>query len=63
VWAVGLHEGINPMDVRATMLQHGAIARPIAPSTLAFCPPLVIDDADLDLLLAALDAALAKAGC
>ena len=56
VWAVALNEGVNPMAVRATMLTHGAIGRPIAPSTIAFCPPLVIDDDDVDTLVGALAA-------
>ena len=61
VWAVGLHEGMNPMAVRATMLEEGAIGRPIAPSTIAFCPPLVISDDDIDQLVHALDVGLTKA--
>lgn len=56
VWAVGLHPGVDPAVVRRTMLDHGAIARPIPASTIAFCPPLVIEDADLDRLVDALDA-------
>ena len=56
VWAAGLNEGVNPMAVREVMLTHGAIARPIPPSTIAFCPPLVITDDDIDQLLGALDA-------
>lgn len=56
VWAVGVREGVDPAAIRKVMLQHGAISRPIAPSTLAFCPPLVISDADIDVLVHALDA-------
>jgi adenosylmethionine-8-amino-7-oxononanoate aminotransferase len=56
VWAAGLLPGTDPMAVRKVMLGRGAIARPIPPSTIAFCPPLVIDDADVDLLVDALDA-------
>jgi putrescine---pyruvate transaminase len=56
IWAVGLNPGQDPMAVRMTMMHHGAIARPIAPSTIAFCPPLVIDDADVDVLVDALEA-------
>jgi putrescine---pyruvate transaminase len=58
VWAVGLLPGVNPMAVRAEMVAHGAIGRPIAPSTIAFCPPLVIDDNDIDALVEALTAGL-----
>ena len=58
VWGIGLHEGMNPAAVRSTMMHHGAIVRPIPPATLAFCPPLVISDDDIDLLLHALEAGL-----
>ena len=49
---------MNPAAVRSTMMQQGAIVRPIPPSTLAFCPPLVISDDDIDLLLFALEVGL-----
>ncbi len=58
VWGIGLHEGMNPAAVRSTMMLHGAIVRPILPSTLAFCPPLVISDDDIDLLVHALELGL-----
>jgi putrescine---pyruvate transaminase len=58
VWAVGLPEGVNPVAVRETALKHGAIVRPIAPSTIAMCPPLMISDTDLDTILEALTAGL-----
>jgi putrescine---pyruvate transaminase len=54
VWAVSLPEGMNPVAVRETMLTHGAIARPIPSSTIAFCPPLMTPDSDIDILLHAL---------
>jgi putrescine---pyruvate transaminase len=56
IWAVGLRPDQDPMKIRNIMMEHGAIARPIAPSTIAFCPPLVIEDADIDLLVDALEA-------
>lgn len=59
VWAAGLHPGVDAAAVRKVMLDHGAISRPIPPSTLTFCPPLVTSDDDIDLLVAALDAGLA----
>jgi putrescine---pyruvate transaminase len=60
IWAAGMKEGLNPMVVREHMLKNGAISRPIPPSTMAFCPPLVIDDADIDLLLSALQRAITE---
>jgi adenosylmethionine-8-amino-7-oxononanoate aminotransferase len=57
IWAVGLPEGVDPAAVRDRVLDLGVILRPIAPSTLAMCPPLVIGDDDL----AAIPAALAQA--
>ena len=59
VWAVGLNEGVNPMAVRQQTLERGAVVRPIAPSTLAMCPPLMISDADIDHILEALAGGLA----
>ncbi|KAG1647808.1 Putrescine--pyruvate aminotransferase [Nymphon striatum] len=50
VWAARLPEGSDAtrsVAVRDTMLDHGVIFRPIGDS-LAFCPPLVINDADID---------------
>ena len=38
----------------------GVVVRPIAPSTLAICPPLVIGDDELDEVPAALRSALAR---
>lgn len=56
LWAVSLNEGVDPVAVRDAMLDDGVIVRPIAPSTLAMCPPLVITDEDLDAIPAALRA-------
>lgn len=61
IWGISLPEGVNPMEVRARMLASGAIVRPIPPSTLAFCPPLVITDAQIDHLLQSLSDALPPA--
>jgi adenosylmethionine-8-amino-7-oxononanoate aminotransferase len=44
----------DALAVRAGLLERGVIARPIGPTTVAFCPPLVIGDADLDHILDAL---------
>ncbi len=58
IWGAGLPEGMNPMAVRTTMLAHGVIARPIPPSTIAFCPPFVVTDDEIDQMIAALEAGL-----
>ena len=58
VWAVGLHEGDPAPAVRDGMLERGVIARPIGADTIAFCPPLVIDDGDVDACVDALADAL-----
>lgn len=54
IWAVELTEGTDAVAVRDVMLRHGVIARPIGATTVAFCPPLVIGDDDLDLCVDAL---------
>ena len=61
VWAVGMHPEVSALDVRAGLLARGVIARPIGTAAVAFCPPLVIDDADLDLCFSALGEALVDA--
>jgi len=60
VRAVGLHPGQDAVAVRDAMLADGVIARPIGASTIAFCPPLVIDLADVDRCVEVLAAALAR---
>ena len=61
VWAVEMPSGVSALDVRAGLLARGVIARPLGTTTIAFCPPLVIDDADLGLCLSALGEALGDA--
>ena len=62
LWAVGLPDGVDPVEIRDRVLALGVVVRPIAPSTLAVCPPLVITDEDLDEVPAALRTALLQAG-
>jgi putrescine aminotransferase len=62
VWAVGLAAHVDAVAVRDEMLARGVIARPIGPSTVAFCPPLVIDDAEIDQCLGALEESLRAVG-
>jgi adenosylmethionine-8-amino-7-oxononanoate aminotransferase len=58
VWAFTLNDGATNVAVRNTMLEHGVIVRPIPPNHIAFCPPLVTTDAQIDQLISATDAAL-----
>ena len=58
LWAVNVPQGVDPVRVRDRMLAAGVIVRPIAPATLAMCPPLVIGNADLDAIPAAMRIAL-----
>lgn len=58
VWAAALHEGVDAAGVHTRMIERGVIARAVGPSTLAFCPPYVITDDQLDRTLAALRGAL-----
>jgi putrescine aminotransferase len=61
IWAVDMVEGTDAVTVRDAMLDRGVIARPIGSATMAFCPPLVIGEDDLDLCVSALAGALADA--
>ena len=58
VWAVGLHEGHDPVAVRDPMLELGVITRAIGTDTLTFCPPLVITDDEIDRIVDGLAASL-----
>lgn len=61
LWSAQLPEGTTPEQTiayRDQMLDAGVIFRPIGDS-LAFCPPLIIDDADLDTCLDVLASGLA----
>jgi adenosylmethionine-8-amino-7-oxononanoate aminotransferase len=55
-------EGVDAVAVRDVMLRHGVIARPIGAGAVAFCPPLVIGDDDLDLCVDALAESLHAVG-
>lgn len=59
MWAVALPAGVSEADVFARMLKSGVIARSL-PATITLCPPLVITDAQLDEVLAALGSALVQ---
>lgn len=51
VWAVGLTPDRDAATIRDRMLDGGVICRPIGADTLAFCPPLVIDDTQIDRIV------------
>ena len=57
VWAALLPDHLDAVAVRDSMLASGVIARPIGTDVIAFCPPLVITDAELDHCLDALESA------
>jgi adenosylmethionine-8-amino-7-oxononanoate aminotransferase len=57
VWAAELAADIDPYAVRDSMLASGVIARPLT-NAIAFCPPLVITDAEVGRVVDALATAL-----
>ena len=59
VWALGFAPGTDAVQVRDRLLANGAIARPIGPATLAFCPPFVTTDAEVDELVDAIRRSIA----
>lgn len=54
VWGISLPEGRSPAEARDALLEEGVILRPIPPSHLSMCPPLVITDEQIDKMLAAM---------
>ncbi len=58
IWAVVLEDGIAAPDVREAMLDRGVIGRPIGTSTVAFSPPLVTTDEQLDRCVEALESSV-----
>ena len=59
MWAALVPEGVAPTAVRVAMLERGVIARPIGADVIAFCPPLVITDDEIDACLDALTSSVA----
>ena len=58
LWGVSVPDGRDPVAIRDRMVELGVIVRPIAPATLAICPPLVIGDDDLATIPDVMRAAL-----
>jgi adenosylmethionine-8-amino-7-oxononanoate aminotransferase len=48
IWAIGLAPHLDAPAVRDAMLDFGVIARPVGSATLAYCPPLVITDDQME---------------
>ena len=55
MWGIQLGPRLVALDVREALLENGVIARPIGDSIVAFCPPLVISDAEIDKIVDAVD--------
>ncbi|UZJ25107.1 aminotransferase class III-fold pyridoxal phosphate-dependent enzyme [Rhodococcus antarcticus] len=62
VWAVETLAGVDAVAVRDATMAAGVIVRPVGPSTLAMCPPLVSTDDDVDEILGALRRGLESGG-
>ena len=60
VWALGLTAACDALKLREAMLVEGVIVRPIGPATIAFCPPLVTTDDEIDAIVDGTRRALAK---
>ena len=57
VWAAELDPTVDAYAVRDRMLAEGVIARPLT-NAMAFCPPLVITEAEIGRMVDALATAL-----
>lgn len=61
VWAAVLGDGLDAVAIREEMLRDGVIPRPLGGDTIAFCPPLVIEDVQLDRCVEVFAEAVANA--
>ena len=62
VRAAGMHPGVNAMRVRDRMLADGVIVRAMGDHSIAFCPPLVTSDDQIDRMVDALARAVVAVG-
>ena len=60
VWGVSVLDGQSPDEARDRLLGEGVIVRPIPPSHLAICPPLVTTDEQAGEIVAALERVLSR---
>jgi adenosylmethionine-8-amino-7-oxononanoate aminotransferase len=58
VWGISVPKGVEVVAVRDALLDMGIIIRPILPSRLTLCPPLVITDEQIDEIVAAIGTVL-----
>jgi adenosylmethionine-8-amino-7-oxononanoate aminotransferase len=58
IWGAAMVPEVSALEVRDAMLTRGVIARPIGSHTVAFCPPLVIDESQIERSTTALGDAL-----
>ena len=61
VGATVLAEGVDAFATRDALLVAGIISRAVNPETLAWCPPLVITDAEIDQVVDALQRCMTNA--
>ena len=58
IWGAQLTADHDAAAIRDAMLDHGVIARPLPGNVIAWCPPLVITDAEIDQCMSAFRAVL-----
>lgn len=51
IWAIGLADHLPAPALRDALLDFGVIARPIGATALAYCPPLVITDEQMERIV------------
>jgi adenosylmethionine-8-amino-7-oxononanoate aminotransferase len=61
IWGAVLPEEVAVTEVRRGLFDRGVIARPLGTDVIAFCPPLVMSDTDLDHCVEALEASVDEA--
>jgi adenosylmethionine-8-amino-7-oxononanoate aminotransferase len=58
VWAIELAPHLDAPTIRNSLLSFGVIARPVGNSVLAYCPPLVITDEQMEKCIVGTEQAL-----
>jgi len=58
VWGISFPDGIDVVVVRDALLERGVSLRPIPPNHMSLCPPLVINDEQIDAIVDGLRAVL-----